>query len=79
MSTMTLNLPGVDTARYVDAANAARAVGIDFDAYLRGVIEGFARREDIRGMRAQVLSTDTLLRTDADFDAFEREIMGDGS
>lgn len=77
MSTMTLNIPDVDTARYVDAANAARAAGIDLDEYLRHVIDTFAQRDDIRGRASHVLPGDTVLRTDADFDAFEREVLGD--
>ncbi|MBT1166875.1 hypothetical protein [Bifidobacterium simiarum] len=77
MSTMTLNIPNVDTARYVDAANAARAAGIDFDEYLRHVIDTFAQRDDIKGRVPHTLPTDTVLHTDEDFDAFEHEVLGD--
>ncbi|WP_146192029.1 hypothetical protein [Bifidobacterium catulorum] len=77
MSTMTLSIPDVDTARYVDAVDAAHAAGIDFDEYLRHAINMFARRDDIRGRMPHALSTDRVLRTDADFDAFEHEMLGD--
>ncbi|WP_146143576.1 hypothetical protein [Bifidobacterium callitrichos] len=37
-----------------------------------------AWRQDIQDMAPFALPTDTVLRSDADFDAFERELFGDG-
>lgn len=66
------------------AVRGARRDGTSLEAELNRVVSKYAAIADsapvdveAMGKTLHALPSDTVLRTDADFDAFEREVLGD--
>lgn len=75
--TMVESLPAYASAEAVAKSKGDNLLSM-INAYLAGYAAGSVPVDvEAMGKTLHALPTDTVLRTDADFDAFEREVLGD--
>lgn len=71
------SLPAYASAEAVAKSKGDNLISI-INAYLAGYASAGAPIDaETTGKTLHALPSDTVLRTDADFDAFEREVLGD--
>ncbi len=71
------SLPAYASAEVVAKSKGDNLISM-INAYLAGYASaGLPADAENAGKALCALPTDTVLRTDADFDAFEREVLGD--